>query len=535
MERAIGGIARGGLRRRRNWPMLRPRIRICPMKLELLTPAEMAEADRRAVEAGPFDGIGLMRNAAAAVAALVLARYPAARRVHVLAGPGNNGGDGYVVAKLLHGSGVAVCLWASGVPRAGTDAAVAAAECPVAARPLDAFEARTADLIVDALYGAGLSKPLAGADARAIGTVSSLGLPVVAVDLPSGVSGASGAVPGSAFKAEVTVTFARRKPGHLLLPGRELCGEVVTADIGIGDGVIASLGVKTFANVPALWRKTLPAPAVDTHKYRRGHAGVFSGGPGATGAARLAAMAAARGGAGAVTVLSPGNALAVNAMHLTAIMLRKVDDGADLAAFLADRRPSAFVLGPGFGVGEKARDFALAVLGHAAAREDGAAAVQGLVLDADGITAFRDDAAALFDAAAASGTALVLTPHDGEFSRLFPDLSHDEASFKLDRARKAAARAHGVVVHKGPDTVIAAPDGRAAVNANGAPWLATAGSGDVLAGLIAGLLAQGMPAFEAACAAVWIHAEAGSRFGPGLIAEDLPPALAPVLRGLLES
>jgi hydroxyethylthiazole kinase-like uncharacterized protein yjeF len=225
-------------------------------------------------------------------------------------------------------------------------------------------------------------------------------------------------------------------------------------------------------------------------------------------------------------VLSPGNALAVNAMHLTSIMLRKTDDRDELDAFLADRRPSAFVLGPGFGVGEKARAFAIAVMASQAG-------VGGLVLDADGITSFREAPEELFAAAANAMPALVLTPHDGEFARLFPDLAADERLSKPDRARQAAARAHGVVVAKGPDTVIAAPDGRAAVNANGAPWLATAGSGDVLAGLAAGLLAQGMPAFEAACAAVWMHAEAGARFGPGLIAEDLPRALVPVLAELV--
>jgi hydroxyethylthiazole kinase-like uncharacterized protein yjeF len=257
------------------------------MPLELLLPAEMAEADRRAADAGPFDGVGLMRNAGQAVAALVLARYPSAARVHVLAGPGNNGGDGYVVARLLNESGVAVSLWASSKPRIGSDAAVAAMECPLRAQALAGFDGRPGDLVVDALYGAGLSKPLGGVDAEAVEKVSALGLPVVAVDLPSGVSGMSGAVLGSAFRAEVTVTFARKKPGHLLLPGREMCGEVVLADIGIGYAVIASLGVKTFANEPDLWREALPAPAVDAHKYKRGHVGVFCGGPGSTGAARL--------------------------------------------------------------------------------------------------------------------------------------------------------------------------------------------------------------------------------------------------------
>ena len=497
------------------------------MPIELLSPVEMGKADRQAIAAGPFDGIGLMRNAGAAVTKEILARYPFAGQVHVLCGPGNNGGDGYVIARLLAENCIPVALWASGRPQAGSDAAVAAAECPLEPLPLANFTAAAGSVVVDALYGAGLSRPLDAEAARAVALVEQLGLPVVAVDLPSGVSGNSGRVMGSALRAELTVTFVRRKPGHLLLPGRMYCGDVAVADIGIEDAIIDGLRVKTFENTPALWQAKLPVPELDTHKYRRGHVGVFSGGPASTGAARLSGLAAARGGAGAVTVLSPASAIMVNAAHLTAIMLRKIDEAAELEAFLADRRPSALVLGPGFGVGEKARDFALAAL----AAGNG---MKGLVLDADGITSFKDRPQALFEAAAAKGaSALVLTPHEGEFARLFPDLAADVALSKLERARQAAVRCHGVVVLKGADTVIAAPDGRAAINANGAPWLATAGSGDVLAGLIGGFLAQDMPAFEAASAAVWIHAEAGSRFGPGLIAEDLPLALAPVLRELV--
>lgn len=502
------------------------------MSNELLSPAEMAEADRLAIAAGPHDGYGLMQRAGEAVAAVVLARYPQASRVHVLCGPGNNGGDGYVVARILHDNGIDVSLWASGSPRAGSDAALAALDCKVEFRPLSEFAAEDGSIVVDALYGAGLSKSLSGDDARAVDVATELNLPVVAVDLPSGVSGESGDVLGRAFQAQVTVTFARKKPGHLLLPGRERCGEIVLADIGIGDGVITQLHSQIFENIPALWLKSFPVPAVDAHKYKRGHVGVFSGGPSATGAARLSAMAAARSGAGAITVLSPGNAMQVNAAHLTSIMLRKADTVAEVHEFIGERRPSAFVLGPGFGVGEKSRDFALALLG--AERQAATGGSDGLVLDADGITSFRDTREALFEAARRpNASALVLTPHDGEFGRLFSDIAADKGLSKLAKARAAAKRANAILVYKGADTVIAAPDGRAAINSNGAPWLATAGSGDVLAGIIAGLLAQGMSAFEAACAAVWIHAEAGTRFGPGLIAEDLPLALLPVLLDLV--
>ena len=503
-----------------------------PMRNELLSPAEMAEADRLAIAAGPLDNYGLMRRAGAAVAAVILARYPAATRVHVLCGPGNNGGDGYVVALLLAKAGVDVVLWALGEPRAGSDAALAAADCTVERRPLSAFTPEPGSLVVDALYGAGLSKPLSDDAKGAVDIVTGMNLPVVAIDLPSGVSGDSGEVLGSAFRAVLTVTFARKKPGHLLLPGRERCGEIVLADIGIRDEIINEVAPRAFENRPGLWITNFPVPAVDAHKYKRGHTSVFSGGPSATGAARLSALAAARSGAGAVTVLSPANAMHVNAAHLTSIMLRKVDAIEDVHDVIADRRPSTFVLGPGFGIGDKARDFTLAVL--ARKRQDGG--VEGLVLDADGITSFRNAASTLFEAAGRpDAPTLVMTPHEGEFGRLFADIAGDKALSKLAKARAAARRSSAVIVYKGADSVIASPDGRAAVNSNGAPWLATAGSGDVLAGIIAGLLAQGMPAFEATCAGVWIHAEAGSRFGPGLIAEDLPVAMVPVLRQLMES
>lgn len=501
------------------------------MRLGLLTPAEMADADRLAIAEGPFDGIGLMRNAGRAVADVVLERFPAAAHVQVLVGPGNNGGDGYVAARILQESGIAVSLWASGTPREGSDAAIAAEECPLTASPLAEFEAAAGAIVVDALYGAGLSKPLSGDAARAVTLITEKKLKVVAVDLPSGVSGESGKVLGSAFRAAVTVTFACKKPGHLLLPGRDLCGDLIVADIGIRSTVLDTVAGRIFENRPPLWRDVFPKPAVDTHKYRRGHAGIFSGGPTTTGAARLSALAAARAGAGAATVFSPGNALAVNAMHLTSIMLRKVDDTAELAAVLGEGKSSAFVLGPGFGVGEKARDFALAIL--AAGGRLAEAGAEGLVLDADGITAFRDAPQGLFEAAArAEAPALVLTPHEGEFARLFPEIAGKEDLSKLGKARAAAEAAHAVIIYKGADTVIAAPDGRTAINSNGAPWLATAGSGDVLAGIVAGLIAQRMPPFEAACAAVWLHAEAGSRLGPGLIAEDLPAALPSVIKPL---
>ncbi|MER8529749.1 NAD(P)H-hydrate dehydratase [Mesorhizobium sp. M0134] len=507
------------------------------MSNELLSPSEMAEADRLAIAAGPFDGIGLMRNAGAAVAAVVLKRYPNATRVHVLCGPGNNGGDGYVVARLLAEAGMKVAVWAEGKQKAGSDAARASEACNLPVDHIAHCHPTQGEVVVDALYGAGLSKDISLHASAVSGLSAAEKVPVVSIDLPSGVSGESG-LTNAYFDAAVTVTFVRKKPGHLLMPGRSMCGEIIVADIGIPDGIVDQLKIKTFENTPDLWlRWEFPRTSADTHKYKRGQVGVFSGGPNATGAARLSAMAAARSGAGAVTVLSPSDAMQVNAAHLTSIMLRAVDTVADAGEFINERQHTAFVLGPGFGVGEKARDFALRLLEQDEVYDFKRMGLfGGIVLDADGLTSFRDAPDVLFEAAHRTfAPSLVLTPHEGEFARLFPDIAKSKKQSKLAKARAAAARANAVIVYKGADSVIAAPDGRAAINANGAPWLATAGSGDVLAGIVAALLAQGMRAFQAACAAVWIHAEAGRRLGPGLIAEDLPLALVPVLRELVES
>jgi hydroxyethylthiazole kinase-like uncharacterized protein yjeF len=499
------------------------------MTLELLTPDEMARADRLAIASGPFDGDALMRHAGAAVAAEILVRYPGAARVLVLAGPGNNGGDGFVAAARLAEAGLGVQVHCDS-PTHGGDAGRARADWGRPIRPLAEFQPRAGDVVVDALFGAGLARAVTGPAADAIDRANASNATVVAVDLPSGVSGRTGQPLGTAIRAGLTVTFFRLKPGHLLEPGRSLCGATVQADIGIPETVLGDIGCRAFRNGPPLWLQRFPRPHREAHKYARGHVGVFSGGASSTGAARLAALAAARAGAGAVTVLSPGAALQVNAMHLTSIMLRRAETPDDAVAFARERRLAAGVIGPGFGAGSGCVEFVSAL---AALAGEGALR---LVLDADALTSFEEEPQALFrmlDRPEPAEPLALLTPHEGEFRRLFPDIAADRTLSKLERAREAARQSHAVVVLKGPDTVIAYPSGRSAVNANGTPFLATAGSGDVLAGIAAGLLAQGMPIFEAACAAVWLHAEAGSRFGPGLIAEDLPGLLPPVLAELL--
>jgi hydroxyethylthiazole kinase-like uncharacterized protein yjeF len=343
--------------------------------------------------------------------------------------------------------------------------------------------------------------------------------PVVAIDVPSGLPADTGRPLGPVVEAAATATFFRLKPGHLLYPGRALCGRVTLADIGIPASVLEAIRPTAFENGPALWNTRYRPPAPDAHKYRRGHAVVYSGGMARTGAARLAAGAALRVGAGLVTLATPAAALAVNAAHLTAVMLRRCEGPEELSAFLADGRVAALAIGPALGTGAAERALLDAAL----------AAPLALVLDADAITLGAADPAALFAAISARAAPVILTPHEGEFARLFPDLTDLP---KPERARAASARSGATVVLKGPDTTVAAPDGRLAINANAPPWLATAGSGDVLAGFAAGLLAQRLPGFEAAAAAVWLHGAAAAEVGPGLIAEDLGPALRPVLRRL---
>jgi NAD(P)H-hydrate epimerase len=378
---------------------------------------------------------------------------------------------------------------------------------------------RGARLVVDGLFGAGLARPLEGAAAQTVEALNDL--PVVAIDLPSGVSGDTGQPLSAVYvRAVLTVTFFAKKPAHLLLPGRALCGEIVVTDIGIPAEAAATT---LHENGPALWR--YPWPQAEGHKYGRGHCLVVSGGPTATGAARLAARGALRIGAGLVTVAAPPNAVMVNAAHLTAIMLKRCDGAAELAALLEDRRFNAVVIGPALGVGGETREMVMVALKSGAA----------VVLDADALTSFKDDPEALF--AKIQDYALhdrcVLTPHDGEFDRLFPGL-RDAAASKVEAVRAAAAKAGCTVLLKGGDTVIAQPGGKAAINANAPAFLATAGAGDVLSGFIGGLLAQGMTGFDAACAGVWLHGAAAAQFGPGLIAEDLPEMLPVILAELWE-
>lgn len=488
----------------------------------LLDPQEMASADRRAVALG-VPSLVLMERAGRAVADVV-ARRPHTTRVLVLCGPGNNGGDGFVAARVLQQRGYRVRLALLGDrARLAGDAAAVAAQWSGPVEPAEGVDLTGCDLIVDALFGAGLARDLDGAALALVERMADAGRPIVAVDLPSGLDGATGLVRGAAAQADETVTFFRRKPGHLLEPGRGLCGRVRVADIGIPDAVLADVRPLTAVNEPHLWQAAFPVPRRRGHKYDRGHGVVVSGGAWTAGAARLAARGALRAGAGLVTVACPAAALPLHGASYAAIMARPMEAPAELAALLADPRLNHVLLGPGLGVGDTTRDLvAIAAPGR------------GLVLDADALTSFAAADWALAELAR-QAQALVITPHDGEFARLFsaaPEVL--AAPGKLARARAASVRLGAVVVLKGPDTVVAAPDGRAAIAENAPPYLATAGAGDVLAGITLGLLSQGMPAYEAAAAAVWLHGEAARVAGPGLVADDLPEALRVVYGRLFD-
>ncbi len=474
----------------------------------------MNEADRSAAAAG-IPGSVLMQRAGEAVVRAIVDRFTP-RPVAVLCGPGNNGGDGFVTAIALAQAGWPVRLALLGDPQSlRGDARLHAQRWSGRTEELAPGVLDNAGLLVDALFGSGLSRRLDSRVIDTLGYATRQRVPILAVDIPSGVSGDSGEDLGAAAAA-CTVTFMRKKPGHVLLPGRDLCGEVLVADIGIPATVLSSLAIDTWENHPELWLAKLPRLQSSGNKYNRGHA-LLSGGYPMTGAARMAARAAARVGAGLTTIAVPEKAFAIYAAALASIMVQPLAQDEDFAHLLSDRRYTAFAIGPGAGVNGATRARALGML----------ATGKPVLLDADAISVFAGRTDELIQAIHGP---CVITPHDGEFKRIF-----DTAGDKLSRARSAAHRSGAVIVLKGSDTVIAAPDGRAVINSNAPATLATAGSGDVLAGLILGLLAQGMDAFPAAAAGVWLHGAAASEFGLGLVAEDLPDLLPAVLRRLDES
>lgn len=488
--------------------------------LELLTPVQMALADGAAINGGT-PGITLMENAGAAVVDVFNEEFPDASKILVICGTGNNGGDGFIAARMLRDQSKDVSVFIFGdASRISGDAKLAFDRCEQVIIASELPDISKFDVVVDALFGAGLDRPVAGKAAQIVDAVNDSGKPIISVDLPSGINGATGEVMGHAVGATSTVTFFRYKPGHVLLPGRSFCGRKHLRQIGIEEDVLASSGQSAALNLPDLWGQVFPTPDIAGHKYDRGHSLVLSGPLTATGAARLMAGAALRVGSGLVTVASPEDAMLVNACHLTSIMLRSADTPHDIRETLADERFNCVALGPGMPPDSDTARMVTTVL----------AMKRRTVLDAGALSAFESSPDTLFAAIRNSGAQVVLTPHEGEFAKLFPE--ENKLSSKLERAKAASVKSGAVILLKGPDTVVASPSGEASIADNSAPWLATAGSGDVLSGIVTGLLAQGMPVFEATSAAVWLHGDAAQKAGPGMISSDLDQALRLSIRDL---
>lgn len=513
----------------------------------LLSAAQMQAVDARAVAQG-LDSFALMSAAGEAVCKAAIDLLVCRPGVFlIVAGPGNNGGDGAIAARALRDRGQTVrvlrflprsTLSASPGQGALTDADRAFAlwdgesvdvclDEPVLDSAVEEALA-SADVIVDALFGAGLSRPAEGVLVPLIDQINASSARVLAVDVPSGLNGNTHQAVGACIQATATVTFFRYKPAHFLFPGRALCGHTTLAQIGLEEAQLDPAWPNCLLNEPSGFVSSLPALSHEGHKFDRGHVLVRSGPVHASGAARLSAQTALCCGAGLVTLASSDAALQVNASHLTAVMLKPCNTVQQWQEILQDVRINSVVVGPGNGVDGATRDSVLQAL----------AADKHCVLDADALSCWSstEERQCLFTRLQTTAHTAVLTPHSGEFSRLFAEIDlKDDAGTQRSRwhlACEAAVRASAVVVLKGADTVIAAPDGRTAINANAPPWLATAGAGDVLAGLVASLLGQGMPAFEAACAAVWMHGQAAADLRYPITAEQLVTEVAEVLRGL---
>ncbi|MCR9215323.1 MAG: NAD(P)H-hydrate dehydratase [Proteobacteria bacterium] len=486
---------------------------------ELLSVSEMYEADRLTIEGGTT-GVTLMEAAGKGIADFILENWNTGSAL-ILCGPGNNGGDGYVVARLLQAQGWKIDLVAIGDPAAlKGDAAVMKDQWSGDIHSQRDMSPLGHDLVVDSVFGAGFSRRLPDDIRSYFREIVDIGIPVVAVDVPSGVNGTTGEVDEGALPATHTVTFFRPKIGHYLYPGRSLCGDIHVIDIGINLDCLEAISPQAHLNSRNLWQSDFSLLKPQFHKYSRGHAAVVGGGVSSTGAARLAARACLRAGAGAVTVVTPPSALMTYAAALEAVMVTSIGSDDAFLDWLESRRIGTVLIGPGNGVTDRTRSFVIAALQSDA----------NVILDADALTVFQEEPNILFQAIASKREGnCILTPHEAEFARLF-----SKEGSKLERAVGAANQSGAVILLKGPDTVIAMPEGKAIINHNAPPFLATAGSGDVLAGIISGLVSSRMPAFLAAAAGAWIHGKAAQMLGSGMIAEDIEAKIPDILAGLVE-
>ncbi|MFC3051140.1 NAD(P)H-hydrate dehydratase [Kordiimonas pumila] len=489
----------------------------------LLTPAEASAADAWAINSG-VSGLDLMESAGRATAEMLVeyigTPLETGGEIIVLCGPGNNGGDGFVTARYLDDWGYPVRVIAvSSLDEMTSDAAEMAEIWRGQTDKIDAARLKNVSVVVDCLFGTGLSRPIEEPIADLINKVNALDAFKLAVDLPSGLDGVTGLPTGACFQADATVTFSYRKPAHLIAPGRFYCGgadHVHVADIGLPEESLSELDPQYFSNEPSLWGWCFPFQGPETHKYDRGHLLVLGGKEPTLGASRLASMAALRAGAGLVTLAAPSETYGVQAAALTDVMVRRFDSVFGFIGIMADHRIGTVILGPGSGISEKTVDMV-----QQAGRKE-----RNMVLDADVLSSMIGRIEIISDI---KNCAVVLTPHEGEFIRLFPDLDYKKD--RLAAVRAAAKRACATVVLKGVSTVVADETGRVSIATNAPSWLAVGGTGDVLSGIIGSLLVQGMPAFEAASAAVWMHGEAGMKAGRGMIASDLVNAIPSILPG----
>ncbi len=487
----------------------------------LLTPEQMDVADKLSVKAN-VSSLMLMENAGRAVAEIVADSVKDASQllgpIVIIAGPGNNGGDGFVAARYLETWGYPVQLYnISDSTELSGDAKVMADRWQGEMLPATPECIKGASVIIDAMFGTGIARPLGGLAAQMVDASNRATSALkVAIDLPSGLCGATGQIDGACFQADLTVTFFALKPGHLLIPGRYYCGgldHIHLVDIGIAEDVLSDIMPKTAINTPELWQGYYSQPSPVGHKYDRGHVLVLGGKEPTLGASRLTALSALRSGAGLVTLAAHSDSYNIQATALTDVMVKRFDSGFGFLGIVEDPRMKVIAIGPGAGIGEKTAETVLGVLSKG----------RVCVVDADAISSFGGRVDLL---KGHKGT-LIMTPHEGEFARILPDLAKDMS--RIEGAKAAAELLNAVVVLKGPDTIIASPHGHAVINVNAPAWLSVAGTGDVLSGIIASMVAQGMPPFEAACAGVWFHSSAATDAGKGLIASDLIESLRTVM------
>ena len=488
---------------------------------QLLTANQMQQVDKTAAVSG-VDTFGLMLNAGRAVGAHILTREYTVATALIIAGNGNNGGDGFVAAETIRKTGISTTVVRVGPnPIVGSDAEKAqnfyngkliSVDKGAVRLPEELHhEFELCDVIVDALFGAGLNSEVRGIAAMLIDLINQTDTPVVAIDLPSGLDGNDHCVRGVAVQATSTVTFFRAKPAHLLYPGRQLCGQIMIEQIGLNQSHVPTISNPIYRNSPQLFAEHLPTFHSTSHKYQRGHVLVRSGPMHSTGAARLSATTALNCGTGVVSMASSKQALPVNASHLTAVMLAQCDCVNDWLELLLRPNVNTGIIGPGNGLDEQTQQCVLKSL----------EASVSLILDADALSCWQSSPERFISALQIAKSPVILTPHAAEFNRVFKNSRIDKLPSKLHQAKAAAELTKAVIIYKGADTVVAAPDGRAAINSNAPPWLATAGSGDVLAGAVAALHAQAMPVYESALAAVWLHGQAATSLGYPLTAEQL--------------